>query len=192
MALALHRSCCLDTQTQGHPLICTRTHDFLSTTSHHQGHTLHINMIALRMPSTQRVTGIHWQLWGNGYLRDFWLPTKSLTEDKGHNRASALERSSELLSSVLYPSNVHQGPGAVENLLRAGVVYQKGAGLSVIVGRCHSGWSLYCYQLVGHTATTTIATSSNKITIIIPAKEKQNTPLLMSCTRKKKKKHHSL
>lgn len=68
--------------------------------------------------------------------------------------------------------------------MRAGVVYQKGAGLSSIIGRCHSGWSLYCHQLVGHTATTTIATSSNKITIIIPAKEKQNMPLLMSHTRK--------
>lgn len=68
--------------------------------------------------------------------------------------------------------------------MRAGAVYQKGAGLSFIIGRCHSGWSLYCYQLVGHTATTTIATSSNKITIIIPAKEKQNRPLLISHTRK--------
>lgn len=73
--------------------------------------------------------------------------------------------------------------------MRAGVVYQKGAGLSFILGRCHSRWSLHCYQLVGHTATTTIATSSNKITMIIPAKEKQNMPVLMSCARRK---HHTL
>lgn len=65
MALALFGFCSLD---MGHPLICTRAHDFVSTTTH-QGHTLHINMIALRMPSTQRVTGIYQQLWGSGHLR---------------------------------------------------------------------------------------------------------------------------
>lgn len=46
-------------------------HVVFRSTSSHQGHTLPINMTALRMPSTQRVTGIHWQLWDNGQLRDF-------------------------------------------------------------------------------------------------------------------------
>lgn len=58
------------------------------------------------------------------------------------------------------------------NLLRAAFMYQKGAELSSVTGRCHSWWSLYCHYLVGQTPTTTMATSSSKITIIIPGKQK--------------------
>lgn len=140
MALALLRSCYLETQTHDHPFICTRACDFPGRTSH-KGHILHINMIALRMPSTQKVPGIHWQLWGNGHLRDFWLLT-IIDRRQGTQLGQCSKKVSRATLLCSLPKQCTPRAGSVENLLRAGVAYQKGAGLSLIVGCVTAGGPL--------------------------------------------------
>ena len=68
------------------------------------------------------------------------------------------------------------------NLLRAAFGYQEEARLYSISGKCPGWWSLEGHYLVGQTATTTMATSSSKITIIIPEKQKRTRPPVMLST----------
>lgn len=47
-------------------------------------------------------------------------------------------------------------------------MYEKDTALFSIIGRCHSSWALYCPYWVGQTGMTTVAMSSNHVTIVSP------------------------